>query len=79
VTRRFRLFTDEHVPNSVVELLRREGWEVQRVLDLLGKGTDDRDIFPYADRACGGTPSPMDWRTGAGHRRSKPPATSITG
>ena len=48
MTRRYRLLTDEHLPNSVVELLRREGWEVQRVLDVLGKGTDDRDIFPYA-------------------------------
>ena len=48
MARRFRLLTDEHFPNSVVELLRREGWEVQRVLDVLGKGTNDDDIFPYA-------------------------------
>ena len=50
MARRFRLLTDEHFPNSVVELLHREGWEVQRVLDILGKGTDDDDIFPYAAR-----------------------------
>lgn len=48
MARRFRLLTDEHFPNSVVELLRKEGWDVQRVLDILGKGTDDEDIFPYA-------------------------------
>lgn len=48
MTRRFRLLTDEHFPNSVVELLQREGWEVRRVLDVLGKGTDDDDIFRYA-------------------------------
>lgn len=46
--RRFRLLTDEHFPNSVVALLRKEGREVERVIDVLGRETLDDRIFAYA-------------------------------
>jgi hypothetical protein len=48
VSQRFRLLTDEHFPTSVIEFLRKEGREVERVIDLLGKGTLDPQIFAYA-------------------------------
>jgi hypothetical protein len=48
VRRRFRLLTDEHFPTSVIELLRKEGREVERVIDVLGKGTLDPQVFAYA-------------------------------
>jgi len=48
VARRFRLLTDEHFPTSAIELLTREGWETQRVREVLGQGTLDDDIFAYA-------------------------------
>lgn len=46
--RRFRLLTDEHFPSSVIELLRKEGWKVQRVIDEPGGETLDPQVFAYA-------------------------------
>lgn len=48
MTRRFRLLTDEHFPTSVIELLRKEGREVQRVIDEPGEETPDPEVFAYA-------------------------------
>ena len=48
MARRFRLLTDEHFPTSVIELLRKEGWEVQRIIDAPGKATLDDKVFAYA-------------------------------
>jgi hypothetical protein len=48
VLRRFRLLTDEHFPSSVIELLRDEGWVVQRVIDEPGGETPDSQVFAYA-------------------------------
>lgn len=48
MTRRFRLLTDEHFPSSVIELLRKESFEVQRVLDAPGQETPDPEVFAYA-------------------------------
>jgi hypothetical protein len=50
VPRRFRLLTDEHFPNSLVDALRCEGWELQRVVDVLAPGTPDGEVFAYAAR-----------------------------
>ena len=50
MARRFRLLTDEHSPTSLVDILRREGWEVQRVVDVLAPGTPDGEVFAYAVR-----------------------------
>lgn len=48
MARRFRLLTDEHFPNSVTDLLRDAGRDVERVEDVLGKETLDPAIFAYA-------------------------------
>lgn len=50
MARRFRLLTDEHFPTSVLELLHKEGFFVQRVIDVLGRGTLDDQVFAYAAR-----------------------------
>jgi hypothetical protein len=47
---RFVIFTDEHVPRSLIKALRTAGWLVSRVEDepALGKGTADDKVFAYA-------------------------------
>ena len=50
MARRFRLLTDEHFPTSLVVSLRTEGWDVQRVVDVLAPGTPDGDVFAFAAR-----------------------------
>lgn len=47
---RFPLLVDEHVPLALVQALRRRGWSVLRVVDLidLGQGTPDEQVFDYA-------------------------------
>ncbi len=45
---RFPLFTDENVDGTVVEALRREGWDVVRAVDTFGEKTDDAELFEWA-------------------------------
>jgi hypothetical protein len=48
VARRFHLLTDEHFPTSLLDVLRKDGWEVQRIVDVLTQGTPDEEAFAYA-------------------------------
>jgi hypothetical protein len=50
VARRFRFLTDEHFPTSVLELLLKEGFIAQRVIDVPGRGTPDAEVFAHAAR-----------------------------
>ena len=50
MARRFRLLTDEHFPTSLLDVLCKEGWEVQRVVDVLSPGTPDEEVFAFATR-----------------------------
>lgn len=45
---RFPLFTDENVDGTLVEALRRAGWDVIRAVDLFGEKTDDGELFAWA-------------------------------
>ncbi len=45
---RFPLFTDENVDGTLVETLRRAGWDVIRAVDLFGEKTDDAELFAWA-------------------------------
>ncbi len=45
---RFPLFTDENVDGTLVEALRREGWDVVRAVDTFGEKTDDAELFEWA-------------------------------
>lgn len=44
---RFKLLTDEHWSNAHVKAVREAGWEVVRVVDVLGEKTDDPDVLAY--------------------------------
>ena len=42
-----RLLCDENVKRSVFELLRQEGYDVERVQDRLELGFEDEEIVTY--------------------------------
>jgi hypothetical protein len=53
VAGRFSLLTDEHWSKPHIEAVREAGWEVLRVVDVLGQETDDPDILAYcAAQSC---------------------------
>jgi predicted nuclease of predicted toxin-antitoxin system len=41
---------DAHVQQSLVEALRRQGWDVVRVIEVFPEKTDDEVLFEYAAR-----------------------------
>jgi len=48
VAGRFALFVDEHVQGPLVNALKRQGWDVERAVDVFGQRTDDDVLFAYA-------------------------------
>jgi uncharacterized protein DUF5615 len=44
----FKILTDEHIANTIVEQLRKKGLTVERVIDVLETGTPDPQILEYA-------------------------------
>jgi len=47
VAGRFKLITDEHFSKSRVKAAKDSGWEVVRVVDVLGQRTPDEDVMAY--------------------------------
>lgn len=47
---RFKLITDEHWSKAHVRAAREAGWEVVRVVDVLGQATKDPVIMAYCER-----------------------------
>lgn len=47
-TSKFVILTDENIGKNIVEQLRAKGVQVDRVEDVLGKGTLDPTILEYA-------------------------------
>ena len=45
---RFRLLADEHFPTATIKALAQAGWEVLRVVDVLGQATPDEAVFDHA-------------------------------
>ena len=45
---RFRLFTDNHVRQQLINGLVLRGWDVQRAIDVFPEGTLDPILFAYA-------------------------------
>ena len=44
---RFKLIADEHWSKAHIRALRDAGWEVVRVVDVLGQKTEDPDVLAY--------------------------------
>ena len=42
---RFKLLTDEHWSKAHIKAVREAGWEVVRVVDVLGQKTDDPEVL----------------------------------
>jgi hypothetical protein len=47
VAGRFRVLTDEHWSRAHIKAAREAGWEVIRVVDVLGQKTDDPEVLAY--------------------------------
>lgn len=47
---RFKLITDEHWSKAHVKAAREAGWEVVRVVDVLGQETKDLGIMAYCEK-----------------------------
>jgi uncharacterized protein DUF5615 len=47
---RFKLITDEHWSKAHVKALKDAGWDIVRVVDVLGQKTEDPDILAYCDK-----------------------------
>jgi hypothetical protein len=55
VAGRFKVLTDEHWSRAHVKAAREAGWDVTRVVDVLGPETDDPEIIvPQRHRATPG-------------------------
>jgi hypothetical protein len=48
VAGRFPLLTDENVSGPLIEGLKARGWDVVRVVDVLGERSVDPEVFAYA-------------------------------
>lgn len=46
---RFKLITDEHWSKAHVKAAREAGWEVVRVVDILGQQAKDSSILAYCE------------------------------
>ena len=44
----FALLTDNHVRDSIIQALRRAGWDVMRAVDLFGEKNDDEELLAWA-------------------------------
>jgi predicted nuclease of predicted toxin-antitoxin system len=44
----FAVLADNHVRQSIVEALRRAGWDVVRSVDLLGERNEDEELLAWA-------------------------------
>lgn len=44
---RFKILTDEHWSKAHIKAIREAGWDVVRVVDVLGQKTDDPDVLAY--------------------------------
>ncbi len=44
---RFEVLTDEHWSRAHIKAAREAGWDVTRVVDVLGQETDDREVLAY--------------------------------
>ncbi len=44
---RFPLFTDAHIQQSIIEGLKRRGWDVERSIDLFPERTKDDALLDY--------------------------------
>jgi hypothetical protein len=47
VAGRFGVLTDEHWSRAHIKAAREAGWDVTRVVDVLGQETDDPDVLAY--------------------------------
>jgi hypothetical protein len=47
VAGRFKLLADEHWSNAHIKAAREAGWDVARVVDVLGQATEDQDVLAY--------------------------------
>jgi hypothetical protein len=47
VAGRFKVLTDEHWSRAHVKAAREAGWDVTRVVDVLGPETDDPEVLAY--------------------------------
>ena len=45
---RFKVLTDEHWSRAHVKAAREAGWDVVRVVDVLGQKTDDPEVLAYS-------------------------------
>ena len=44
---RFKVLTDEHWSRAHIKAIREAGWDVTRVVDVLGQETDDPEVLAY--------------------------------
>lgn len=44
---RFKVLTDEHWSKAHIKAALEAGWDVTRVVDVLGQATDDREVLAY--------------------------------
>lgn len=44
---RFKVLTDEHWSKAHIRAAREAGWDVVRVVDVLGQKTDDPEVLAY--------------------------------
>lgn len=50
---RFRLLADEHLSKAHIQAARDGGWDIVRVVDVLGQKTDDPTVLAYcAEHGC---------------------------
>lgn len=65
-----RFLADEHVKSSYLTALRSEGYEVVRVVDMLGEGSGDPEVLAYAteQRLVVLTNDTKDFTREEGHR-----------
>jgi hypothetical protein len=47
VAGRFKVLTDEHWSRAHIQAAREAGWDVTRVVDVLGQETDDPQVLAY--------------------------------
>lgn len=45
---RFPLLTDNHVRQSIIDALRKAGWDVVRAVEVLGQENDDEELLAWS-------------------------------